>query len=340
MLKVLRGSNPALSAGCVRRAPLRRGSLLVTAARAVPYTGCDAYTGRSNHGDRLHLRRLRLRELRDEAADDSGGVAGGGRANRAGRHSSGCPPDQPKGDARARSSPGRSFSLLDASGDRRDCREQQLPVGPGQAGRSEPARDPAGSGHRQLEQDSFGAQSARASLAGHLLGRSRPDPGRDCDRPAADRRPSPAEGQPLLPQERHSPIQAPGRLHRAAAPHGSGPRRSADRPRHERSSLLDLPDGARQGALRHPPRHAPAAGLPWDLPDAHSLAANDGALVERHVHRELGPELPTRHRLCRLPAHTSPHLAGRRRRDDREAGHETSGLCDPLARCERAQGSR
>ena len=71
---------------------------------------------------------------------------------------------------------------------------------------------------------------ARSSLAGHLLGRSRPDPGRDCDRPAADRRPSPAESQPLLPQDRHSPLQAPGRLHGAAASHGSGPRRSAGRP--------------------------------------------------------------------------------------------------------------
>ena len=99
-----------------------------------------------------------------------------------------------------------------------------------------------------------------------------------------------------------------------------------------------FPTVARQGALRHPPRQAAAAGLPRDLPDAHPRAPNDGALVEHHVHRELGAELPARGRLSRLSTHASSHMAGRRRRDDREAGHETSGLCDPLARCDRAPG--
>ena len=217
--------------------------------------------------------------------------------------------------------------------------QQQLSVGPGQAGAGlEPARDPTGSGHRQLEQDSSGLR-VRVNRRASGSGRSRPDPARDCDRPAADRRPITGPKVSLYyPEDRHSPLQAPGRLHGAAASHGSGPRRSAGRPCLGPPSSCIFPTVARQGALRHPPRQAAAAGLPRDLPDAHPRAPNDGALVEHHVHRELGAELPARGRLSRLSTHASSHMAGRRRRDDREAGHETSGLCDPLAWCDRAPG--
>jgi hypothetical protein len=215
-------------------------------------TDWDACIGYGSRGDRQRPGRFRLRWIRREADSALPHYAAceWGSAGRPTqlpqRHRPARCPDQCDGDPQPKAaSLRRALPLSDPSGDPGDLREQQLPVSPGQAGHSEPTRDPTRSGRRKLEPNSVGSQGACASLTEHLLGGSRPDPGRHCDQPEADRCPSPTEGQPLLPESRHSQIQASGRLHSATACHSSDPRRGGGRPLLEPSALLDLPEGAR-----------------------------------------------------------------------------------------------
>ena len=94
------------------------------------------------------------------------------------------------------------------------------------------------------------------------LGRSRSLPGGHLDQPEADRRPSPAEDQPLLPPGRRPQIQASIRLHRAAPCHSSRPRTGAHCPfsRDPGFFARAVPEGAWRETLRDPRRRTFTSG--------------------------------------------------------------------------------